>query len=117
MGRVFNRTPEYCEKTNKFSWDTTVGLIEDYRLSRAVGNLGKTIRGGSMLIAEIDKNQKEKIRITIEEYRGARFIDCRVYFEDENGGWKPTKKGIALNGESIDPVIKALRKASKELKG
>ena len=70
-----------------------------------------------MLISEISKNQKEKIRVSIEEYRGTRFIDCRVYFQDETGEWKPTKKGIALNSESIAEVIKGLEKARIELEG
>ena len=68
-----------------------------------------------MLITEIQKNVKERIRVSIEEYRGTRFIDCRVYFEDEDGEWKPTKKGIALNGDCIDEVIEAMQKASKTL--
>jgi hypothetical protein len=70
-----------------------------------------------MLISEIEKNTKERIRVSIEEYRGTTFVDLRVYFEDGAGEWRPTKKGIALNDESIDPVIKALQKASKKLEG
>lgn len=70
-----------------------------------------------MLIAELEKNQKEKIRIEITEYRGHKFCDVRVYFEDEQGTWRPTKKGIALNDECIDPVIEALQRASKALEG
>jgi len=70
-----------------------------------------------MLIAEIQKNLKERMRVSIEEYYGHKFIDLRVYFEVENAQWKPTKKGIALNNESIDAVIEALQKASKKLEG
>ena len=69
------------------------------------------------VIAELEKNQKEKIRVSIEEYRGTKFIDCRVYWEDEQGQWKPSKKGIALNSECINEVIEALQKASKKLEG
>ncbi len=68
-----------------------------------------------MIIAEIEKNQKEHIRVSIEAYRGTTFIDCRVYFEDEAGEWRPTKKGIALNGDCIGEVIEALQKAGKKL--
>lgn len=67
-----------------------------------------------MLIGEIQKNLKERIRVSMEEYRGHKFIDLRVYFEAESGEWKPTKKGIALNSDSIDAVIEALQKASKK---
>jgi hypothetical protein len=70
-----------------------------------------------MLIGEIQKNLKERIRVSIEEYRGHKFIDLRVYFEAENAEWKPTKKGIALNSGSIEAVIKALKMANQNLQG
>jgi hypothetical protein len=70
-----------------------------------------------MLIAEMEKNPKEKIRVSIEKYRGSTFVDLRVYWQDEAGEWRPSKKGIALNDECIDPVIEALQKASKKLEG
>jgi hypothetical protein len=66
-------------------------------------------------IAEVQKNAKERIKIVISEYRGHRFVDCRVYFEDDQGEWKPTKKGIALNDDIIDEVIQGLQKASRKL--
>ena len=49
-----------------------------------------------MLIAEIEKNVKERIRVSIEEYHDHKFVDCRVYFENDKGEWCPTKKGIAV---------------------
>lgn len=64
-----------------------------------------------MLIGEIQKNSTEKIRVTISEYKGHEFIDVRVYFEDDNGEWKPTKKGIAISPDKIDEVISLLKKA------
>jgi len=69
------------------------------------------------VIAELEKNQKEKIRISIEEYRGSKFVDCRVFWEDQEGQWKPSRKGIALNGGCLGEVINALEKARKELAG
>ena len=68
-----------------------------------------------MLIAEIEKKKRERIRVSIEEYMGSTFIDCRVYFQDESGQWHPTKKGIALAEECIGEVIDALEKARSEL--
>jgi phage terminase small subunit len=68
-----------------------------------------------MTINEIEKNTKERIRVSIEEFRGHTFIDCRVYFVDDTGTWRPTKKGIALNSECIEDVIKALQQASVKL--
>jgi hypothetical protein len=68
-----------------------------------------------MIIAEIEKNTKERIRVSLEEYKGHRFIDCRVYFEDAAGEWRPTKKGLALNEDCIDEVIDTLKQASDAL--
>ena len=65
-----------------------------------------------MLICEISKNQKEKIRVSIEEFRGATFADVRVFWQDEQGSWKPSRKGISLGGNCINEVIEALQKAS-----
>jgi hypothetical protein len=70
-----------------------------------------------MIIAEIEKNAIERIQITINEYKGHKFVDCRVYYEDDQGEWKPTKKGIALNSEIIDEVVSALKKAKPHLVG
>lgn len=66
-------------------------------------------------IAEIEKNVKERIRVSIEEYHDHKFVDCRVYFENDKGEWCPTKKGIALNADCIDEVIQGLQKAGRKL--
>lgn len=69
-----------------------------------------------MLIGEIQRNEKEKYRISIEEFKGHRFISCRLFFESDKSEWLPTKKGITLNAGNIDEVIKALQEAGKALK-
>jgi hypothetical protein len=70
-----------------------------------------------MLIAEIEKNMRERIKVSIEEYRNSRFVDCRVYWQNDEGEWLPSKKGIALSADTIDAVIQALQQASKKLEG
>lgn len=70
----------------------------------------------SNLIGEVEKNAKEKIMVTLEDYRGHRRCDCRVYWDD-NGTFRPSKKGISLSGENIGDVIVLLQKASKGLEG
>lgn len=68
-----------------------------------------------MIIAEIEKNSAERIRVSVTDYKGHQFIDCRVYYEDDQGEWKPTRKGIALNNQTIKNVIEALQKATELL--
>jgi hypothetical protein len=69
-----------------------------------------------MMIGEISKNSTEKIRVTISEYKGYTFLDVRVYYEDDQGEWKPTKKGITVSNENVEPLIKLLTEGKKKLK-
>lgn len=68
-----------------------------------------------MLIGEIQKNSTEKIRVSTESYKGYDFIDVRVYYEDDTGEWKPTKKGIAISKDNLEPLIKLLNEGKKKL--
>jgi len=46
---------------------------------------------------QIRKNKSEVIRIQLKEYKEHKLIDLRVWYEDEEGEYKPTKKGISFN--------------------
>ena len=58
---------------------------------------------------DIQKNKNEIIRVETSEFKGNKFIDCRVYFKDENSGKHlPTKKGIAFSHKVAKQVIEAI---------
>ena len=68
------------------------------------------------IIGEIQKNQKEKIIVSTNEYQGFKYIDLRVHYEDETSGeYKPTKKGIAVNPKILDEVIEMMLEAKKNI--
>jgi len=68
------------------------------------------------VIGEIQKNQKEKIIISTNEYRGHKYIDLRVHYEDETSGdYKPTKKGIAVNPKILSQVVEMMIEAAEAL--
>ncbi len=52
-------------------------------------------------VAEMEKGPNEKIFFSLSEYTGKKYADIRIYFEDDEGEWTPTKKGITL---SLDRV-------------
>ncbi len=67
------------------------------------------------LMIEIKKNSQEIIRVESTEYKGNKFIDCRVYFLDkETGEYRPTKKGISFNHGVAKEVIEALLEVMEE---
>ena len=56
---------------------------------------------------EIQKNKREVIRISDGEYEGYKFIDLRIWYDD-NGEYKPTKKGISFNPSLAKEVIEGI---------
>ena len=48
------------------------------------------------VITEMEKSGNEKIKFSLTEFKGKNYVDLRVYYEDDEGDWKPTKKGITV---------------------
>lgn len=65
------------------------------------------------VIASLDKNRREKLRVALDVWRDTRLLDLRVMTElsDATGIWVPTKKGLSLRVEMLGDVIAALRDA------
>lgn len=69
-----------------------------------------------MLIATIPKNSNgEVIRVNAQTYRNKHLVDCRVFYQDKEGEWKPTRKGLCVTKDTIDALIAALSKAKDKL--
>ena len=49
------------------------------------------------VIAQFGKNATEVVRVSLTEFRGHKLIDFRVYYSDDEGQYKPTKKGVSLS--------------------
>jgi len=67
-----------------------------------------------MQIGELEKG-KDKIIILLKEFKGKQYIDIRTYFENQEGEWIPTKKGISLTPDNLDDVIKFLKDAKQKV--
>jgi hypothetical protein len=65
-------------------------------------------------IGWLDKNSKEKIRVAVREYKGREFVDVRVYFENDDGQWLPTKKGITISPGKMGELIRLLSDAERK---
>tara|TARA_Y100001973_G_C4966814_1_gene217616 strand:- start:47 stop:262 length:216 start_codon:yes stop_codon:yes gene_type:complete len=70
----------------------------------------------SKFIGEIQKNSREKIIASINEFKGNTFVDLRVHYEDETSGeYKPTKKGIAVNPKILPQVVEMMLEAAESM--
>ncbi len=48
-------------------------------------------------VAEMEKGWNEKIVFNLSEFKGKKYADIRIYYEDDEGEWKPTKKGVTVS--------------------
>ena len=56
----------------------------------------------------IEKNSRESIVVSESTHMGYDLVDVRVFYKDEAGDLKPTRKGVSLHREQVRDVIKAL---------
>ena len=60
----------------------------------------------------LEKNSRESLVINQSEFKGVKLVDVRVFYKDENGDLKPTKKGVSVRLNQLDALIKALSEVS-----
>lgn len=68
-----------------------------------------------MLIGKFVKNSKQRFLLTIEDRKGSKVVDLRVYQIINDGELMPTQEGVSLEPEKIEILIGLLREAQKKL--
>ena len=56
----------------------------------------------------IEKNSRESIVVSETTHMGYDLVDVRIFYKDEGGELKPTRKGVSIQREQVGDVIKAL---------
>lgn len=67
------------------------------------------------LIAQFEKNATEVVRVSITEFRGRKLIDLRVYYTDDEGEYRPTRKGISISVDGYPEFRNAIARLDKVL--
>lgn len=62
------------------------------------------------LIADIEKNSREIIRVEVTEFKGRELINLRIWYSDFDGSYKPTQKGVALDINQFEKLKDAIDK-------
>ncbi|MCX7991633.1 MAG: transcriptional coactivator p15/PC4 family protein [Proteobacteria bacterium] len=66
-----------------------------------------------MVLGEIQKSTTEIIRVSKESFKGKEYLDIRIYFINDEGEWKPTKKGVTLSPDKAEELIEILQTLKK----
>ena len=68
------------------------------------------------VIANLEKNRQERLRIALDQYQGVDLIDIRVTtrMTEATDVWSPTKKGLSLRVVMLPDLIAALQRAEAD---
>lgn len=66
------------------------------------------------MIAELDKNAAERLRIELTEFRGYCLRKMRIFWRDPLGEWRPGRGGFAWRIERLPELRAALEEAEAE---
>jgi hypothetical protein len=64
------------------------------------------------IIAEWILSRHERVRVSIERYKGAWLINVRKWFAAESGELRPSRHGIALGVKNLPRLAAALTEAA-----
>lgn len=64
------------------------------------------------IIREIEKNSREKVRISLTEYKGKKLVDIRVYWMDDANEFQPGK-GVTMRRECLPDLADAVTAAAE----
>lgn len=80
------------------------------------GRPRKEVAMQETVIATIEKNAVEEVRVALSEYRGHDLVNLRIWANYDSAGSekRPTKKGFALRIERLPELIAVLKKAEAE---
>jgi len=64
---------------------------------------------------DIQKNQKEVVRVSVGEFEGKELLNLRIWYklDEDDTEYKPSKKGIAISTSKYGELMKALEDAKE----
>ena len=58
------------------------------------------------------KNAREEVRVSVDEFKGLRLLNLRVWFQGEDGTMRPGKQGLAVRVELAEDLALAIREVT-----
>jgi len=77
-----------------------------------IGANVNTARIEGTVFLDLQKNDSERLRVIVKEYRGRTYVDLRVWYSC-NAGYSPSQKGVTIRPEQIPGIVQALMLAAQ----
>lgn len=69
----------------------------------------------NQVVARFEKNSREAVWLSIDEFRGRKIINLRVHYRGEHGEWLPGKQGLAISLDRYRDLAEGILKLGEEL--
>lgn len=68
------------------------------------------------VVAKFEKNSREEVWVSVDEFRGKKIINVRVHYRSEQGDWKPGKQGLAISVDRYRDLAEAVLQLGEKLR-
>jgi hypothetical protein len=68
------------------------------------------------IVAKFEKNSREEVWVSVDDFRGMKLINLRVHYRSESGEWMPGKQGLAVAADRYRDLAEAILKVGEKLK-
>jgi hypothetical protein len=69
------------------------------------------------MVGEVPIKTGEVLRVLLRKYKGATFLNCRIYYEAGEGDFRPTKAGFTVKADRLPEILELIAGASKAYLG
>lgn len=76
-----------------------------------IKRIGKPIE-----IANWKRSQTERIKVTLESFRGRNVVVLRTWWKDKDGNDRPGRDGITLDVKHVTKLARVFKRARKQAK-
>jgi hypothetical protein len=69
----------------------------------------------SDVVAKFEKNSREEVWVSVDDFRGRKIINIRVHYKSETGQWLPGKQGLAVSVDRYRDLAAAILQLGEKL--
>ncbi|MFC1499958.1 transcriptional coactivator p15/PC4 family protein [Candidatus Zixiibacteriota bacterium] len=73
------------------------------------------VAGTDVTVARIPRDRKTEIQVGVSEFKGNVLCNVRQFFQNEEGSWLPTKKGISLSTSRLPDLLGLVSQLEEKL--
>jgi hypothetical protein len=69
----------------------------------------------SDVVAKFEKNSREEVWVSVDDFRGRKIINIRVHYKSDTGQWLPGKQGLAVSVDRYRDLAAAILQLGEKL--